>query len=262
MSTSRGPAWVGIGAQRSGTTWFTEMLCRHPGVALPVADRDREDGGKEVHFFDRFGAEAWNDACAAQYRALFPAEGLAGEFTPAYMRCPWVPALLRASCATPPVLFVLLRDPISRHRSAMRWYAGRPGMPDRRDARAFRRWARARGADASWGGFYAAQLDVWTAVFPRDRFVVVQYERLVADPAAEMTRAWKALGLAPPSDVSAGKGTWNATSGEGAASKPSAALAEAPGLDEALRSLYARDAARCVAEWGIDASLWPTLSRR
>jgi hypothetical protein len=263
MSNGSGPAWVGIGAQRSGTTWFTEMLCRHPQVALPPGERDREDGGKEVHFFDRFGADLWTPAHGAAYRGLFPRGRCSGEFTPAYLRCPWVPSLLRASCDEEPVIFVLLRDPVERYRSAMRWYAGRPGVPARGDERAFRRWARARGADAAWGGLYAAQLDAWTAVFARDRIVVVQYERLLADPAAEMGRAWRALALeAPPPDAAATTRTWNSTAGGRTASEPPAAPAASPGLEPSLRALYARDAARCAAEWGIDGGLWPTLTTR
>ena len=29
-----GPSWLGIGAQRSGTTWLTDLLVQHPQVGL------------------------------------------------------------------------------------------------------------------------------------------------------------------------------------------------------------------------------------
>jgi hypothetical protein len=272
---------VGIGAQRAGTTWFTELLQRHPEVVGPDRPGAR---GKEFHAFDRFGAEPWSDADGEAYRALFPADKAAGEFTPAYLRCPWVPSLLRRATPDDVLLFVLLRDPVERYRSALRWAAsGAEGLPartagaaaDHAAERRVRQWARSRGSDASWGGLYAAQLDLWAAVFPRDRIHVVQYERLVADPAGEMSRAWRALGLDPArargSDGAAAPAgttardtsvrTWNATTG-GAGRSGAPVPAEAPGLVASLRRLYAPDAARCAAAWGIDPALWTTTLPR
>ncbi|MFO1541573.1 MAG: sulfotransferase domain-containing protein [Chloroflexota bacterium] len=46
-------------------------------------------------------------------------------------------------------------------------------------------------------GLYARQLERWAAVLPRERILVVQSERLFADPAAELPRVWTHLGLAP-----------------------------------------------------------------
>ena len=36
--------FLGIGAQKAGTTWIFENLQRHPDVQFP--------GGKEIHFWD------------------------------------------------------------------------------------------------------------------------------------------------------------------------------------------------------------------
>ena len=46
MSTS-GPSWLGIGAQRSGTTWFTDLLTQHPEVGLGT------NGKKEQHLLHK-----------------------------------------------------------------------------------------------------------------------------------------------------------------------------------------------------------------
>lgn len=43
-TTSSGPDFLGIGAQKSGTTWLHQMLRRHPEVWLPPE--------KELHFLD------------------------------------------------------------------------------------------------------------------------------------------------------------------------------------------------------------------
>jgi hypothetical protein len=39
------PGFIGIGAQKAGTTWLYKMLAQNPSIWLPPF--------KEVHFFDR-----------------------------------------------------------------------------------------------------------------------------------------------------------------------------------------------------------------
>ena len=70
--------FLGIGAQKAGTSWLYEMLKLHPGVTLPAV--------KEIHFWDmqcEKGVE-W-------YAALFENDGAQqkqGEITPAYSVLP------------------------------------------------------------------------------------------------------------------------------------------------------------------------------
>jgi len=89
-----GPAdFVGIGADRSGTTWWHSLISSHPQVSVaPGAE-------KEVHFFDPFWDGSFGEDDAARYREQFPrAEGaIAGEWTPRYMYDVWTPARL-AGC--------------------------------------------------------------------------------------------------------------------------------------------------------------------
>ncbi len=42
---SVGPAFIGIGAQKAGTTWLYSQLCQHPNIWMPPI--------KELHYFDR-----------------------------------------------------------------------------------------------------------------------------------------------------------------------------------------------------------------
>lgn len=82
MKTGRreglGPAWIGIGAQRSGTTWFTDLLCAHPQVCLGA------NGRKEQHAFNRSLLAGWSEEDTDAYRCQFSFDpGLRpGEFTP------------------------------------------------------------------------------------------------------------------------------------------------------------------------------------
>jgi hypothetical protein len=241
-----GPAWLGIGAQRCGTTWFADLLLQHPSVALA------RDGRKEVHFFDRFLVEPWTDAAGAEYRALFDASKRAGDFTPAYQRCLWIPELARRACRDDVVLLALLRDPVERFASAMRWYATRPDLPRPDQRRAYLAWVRDKGNDAVWGGMYAAQLRAWAGVFPRERFVVLQYEAVRRDPQAAAGRMWRALGLEAVALRRTSESSWTSTS----AAAPPEPWADVPGLRESLRALYADDVAALARDWGIDPSLW------
>ena len=78
------PAWLGIGAQRSGTTWFTDLLTQHPQVGLGT------NGKKEQHLLHKVadGREP-----ASVYLDLFPDDGVRrGEWTPQSLRHASAPA--------------------------------------------------------------------------------------------------------------------------------------------------------------------------
>ena len=240
-----GPAWIGIGAPRSGTTLFAQLVTRHPDVALSM------DGTKELHYFDRFVVAEFDEAAAAAYRGLFDPGRCSGEFTPSYLRSLWVPELVRRACGAEVVLVALLRDPVDRFRSHMRWIHRRGDGPDASNPVAHRQWARQGGNIALWAGMYANQLRTWSQTYARDRFVVIQYERMLRDPAAELAPFWAKLRLSPRSDSIPSEPTWNATQG--------GRWQEPTGLIRQLRAAYEPEVAELVADWGIDRSLWPNF---
>ena len=113
-STTGPPDFIGVGTQRSGTTWWFETLLAHPQIKPPRRRR------KEQHFFDRFCAEELTDADIAEYHARFPRRPgeLAGEWTPRYMHDFWTPRLI-ARAAPDAKLLIMFRDPIERFRSGV-----------------------------------------------------------------------------------------------------------------------------------------------
>ena len=60
------PDFIGVGTQRSGTTWMQRLLIDHPRIVMPGDER------KEQHFFDWFGKTPMTDADIARYHAGFP----------------------------------------------------------------------------------------------------------------------------------------------------------------------------------------------
>jgi hypothetical protein len=239
-----GPSWLGIGAQRSGTTWLTGLLLQHPDFNLSRLAR------KELHFFDRFLLDEFTERDRAAYRELFDRPG-AGEFTPGYMRWLWIPKLARETCDEGVTLLVVLRDPIERFGSAMRWSLLRRERRPR--GRMGGQWIKDKGSDAIWGGMYASQLRVWASTFDASHIVVEQYERAIADPRAAVERIWSRLGL-PPAEVSLSERDLHLT--------PTTTSPE-PDFDalrEYLRGLYEDEVRALADEWGVDPSLWPNFA--
>jgi hypothetical protein len=188
------PDFIGVGAQRSGTTWWFELLLEHPSIRAP------HQGRKELHFFDRFGAEPLRDEDVAAYHELFPRTSgeTIGEWTPRYMTDAWTPRLLRRA-APDARLLVLLRDPIERYRSGVVHRATR--TPDELLERI--------ASDAIERGRYASQLRHLRAAFDPERILVLQYERCRLDPIGQYRRTLRHLGVSDhvPDDVHALRGT-------------------------------------------------------
>ena len=175
------PDFVGIGTQKAGTTWWFDAICAHPDVFF------RADIHKERHFFGRYAVRPFGPADCMQYHDWFPRPpgSMTGEWTPDYIHCPWVPALL-AQAAPRARLLILLRDPVERFRSGL--------AHQRRD----------RGSltvetyrDAVARGLYHDALHQWGAYFPTEQILVLQYEQCMADPAGQLARTYRFLGLEP-----------------------------------------------------------------
>ena len=159
------PAWLGIGAQRSGTTWLTDLVTQHPEVGLGT------NGKKEQHLLHKVGDGREPESA---YLDLFPDDGVRrGDWTPQYLRHSSTPAVAARLGGDAPI-FVVLRDPVERFRSAMRLAATRG-----------KSWPYPVPITVqTWTGMYADQLDMWAAVVGRERMHVLVYETVREDPQA------------------------------------------------------------------------------
>lgn len=189
------PDFIGVGTQRSGTTWWFRLLVNHPDIRPPRGRR------KEQHIFDKFGARELRHEDLAAYHDIFPRKPgqLAGEWTPRYMRDPWTPPLLRRA-APDAKLLVLFRDPIERYRSGIPHRLGR--HPERR--------MEALAVDAADRGRYAMQLERLRAHFPPEQILVLQYEKCREDAPGEYARTLRFLGVRDdhrPEDFDRTRGT-------------------------------------------------------
>jgi hypothetical protein len=113
--STEGPSWIGIGAQRCGTTWFTDLLVQHPLMDVAA-------GKKEHHWLYQYGlTREWTPAARDEYRSRFASGDVKlGEFTPYYLRASWICALTADAIADNAPILVLVRDPVDRFASALR----------------------------------------------------------------------------------------------------------------------------------------------
>jgi hypothetical protein len=234
------PDFVGVGAQRSGTTRWFDLIVAHPEVTAPMATR------KELHYFDRFHADAFTARDAAAYSEYFPRpEGaLTGEWSPSYLASPWAPAML-AGAAPQALLLVLLRDPVERYLSGLqRHYRVARARDEPLNAMA--------PLDAFSRGLYHAQLTQLLRRFSRGQVLILQYERVSAEPRSELRRTYEFLGLSDSGFVPDLEAHPNRQ-----AEKPELH----PDVRSALVEAYAEDVALLIGDYPeIDAGLWPNFA--
>jgi hypothetical protein len=174
------PDYVGVGAHGSPTTPWHALLMRHPDVVHPRGDR------KALHFFDEFCARPMEDADVERYYASLarPSGAICGDWTSRYMYDHWTPALLHR-VAPAAKLMMVVADPIERYRLQIGHKAAFEDL-DKGDVYM---------VDALARGRYATQLRRLLEYYDRERILVLQYERCVADPVGEYRRMLRFLGL-------------------------------------------------------------------
>lgn len=223
------PSVIGIGAQKSGTTWLHGALSQHPGLFSPPM--------KEAHYFDhlfcpenrgwtpghvagaarsilarhdRAGREPsaammrWLDRLTGQelftddwYQSLFapaPPGTRPLDITPAYSGLPPKGVDHVASYLPKAQFIYLIRDPVDRAISQLRMNLTRANRLPADEAG----WLRAANDKVlAARGDYASYVPRWQARFGPDRLLILPYGLIAADPAGLMRRIEGFLGLPP-----------------------------------------------------------------
>jgi hypothetical protein len=211
------PDFLIVGSTKCGTTSIHGSLIAHPLVA-PTK--------KEIHFFNmNYGRGAdWyrsyfpyardRDAFAAEHGRPF----ISGEATASYLADYWTPR--RAAKLVPNArLIVCLRDPADRSYSQYHYFRRRGSEPLESFEEAIAsEGVRLRGEEAReiedpsydswrvyrWGYLrtsrYAEHLERWLEDFPREQFLFLKFEDVVAAPERALERIHEHLGLPPHLD--------------------------------------------------------------
>lgn len=173
--------FLGIGAQKSGTSWLHDRLQRHPEIAFP--------GGKEVHYWDKFSARGieW-------YRSLFAGPGLdgkvCGDITPAYSILP-IETVWECHTNFPDLkLIYLLRNPIERAWSSAKMALARSEMEIHE---ASDRWFidHFKSQGSLLRGDYETCLRNWLKYYPREQMLICFFEELLEKPEVLLKKCFR-----------------------------------------------------------------------
>lgn len=226
LSEHRYPDFLGIGAQKAGTTWLDSNLRRHPKLWLPPmkelqffshlhvaaarrwTGRQRHERGTQLlrryvqnvppqdwdyRYIARLGDLVAGPITDAWYGRMFalarPAQ-MCGEITPDYCTLPeaGIEHVLRLS---PEVRIIFsLRDPIERSWSHIRMTARGRGVSDVEKLEHF-----ARQADQLQRANYPAIIARWRKFVPEERFLVIFMDDIVSQPTAVLQKVCAFLGV-------------------------------------------------------------------
>lgn len=175
------PNFIGIGAQKSASTWLYDILADHPEVVVSTS--------KELDFFS-YKYERGHH----WYEAQFPYRNSAlsvGEISPSYLNEASVPE--RVKHFDPNIRILLsLRDPVERALSQHR-HMIRTGMIAERDIR----FEDALSGNPSYveQGMYGRHLLRWLEHFPREHVLVVLMEDIARTPSQIARSVYEFLGV-------------------------------------------------------------------
>ncbi|MCH2181433.1 MAG: sulfotransferase domain-containing protein [Mariniblastus sp.] len=183
------PDFLGIGAQKAGTSWLAKNLRCHP--ELFVSEE------KELHYFDRDFHRPLR-----HYASHFAQAGdrVKGEITPAYAILDR-PTIRFIHKVMPELRLVyLLRNPVERAWSqAYMNLVSIPGRPyEEVDQAEFIRHFRSPRSVSR--GAYLACIDRWLESFAEDQLLIEFFEDIAEQPQALLERVFEHLGVSQQVD--------------------------------------------------------------
>lgn len=177
--------FLGIGAQKAGTTWIHHHLEQHPDICFPH--------GKEIHFWD------WHrDRGVAWYTGLFshnPGKKQ-GEITPAYAFQD-IDTIRQIHAINPKLRLIFsARNPIDRAWSSAKMALQRAEMTlEEASDQWFLDHFHSRGSLNR--GDYVRCLSNWLSVFPAEQLLVVHYDDIATNPHKVLEQCSNHIGVNP-----------------------------------------------------------------
>lgn len=176
--------FLGIGAQKAGTTWLYRALDRHPHISFPL--------GKESHYWDWYRDTkefSWYE------QHFVDPDQFEGEITPSYSFLP-LNVIERISERWGDLrLIYFIRDPRARAWSAARMSLKRAEMTHQE---ASDQWFidhfNSQGSRSR--GDYEACIRNWRHFFEERQLLIVRYEDLCANPVCVANKCLSHIGVA------------------------------------------------------------------
>jgi hypothetical protein len=179
VNEPRGPDFLGLGAQKAGTSWIYSCLYDHPQVCVPI---------KEVHFFSRQRNWARGFTWYEEHFARCDPDTLAGEFSTSYLVEPG--AAERIHARYPGVrLLACLRQPAERAFSNYLNDLQAGALSPRTSFQE----ALESHPEYLEQGAYASQLRRYLDLFARESMLILLYDDLQRDPLGFMSSIYRFL---------------------------------------------------------------------
>ena len=172
--------FIGVGAQKSGTSWTYACLYEHPQICAPI---------KEIHFFSRPRFEKGREWYESHFKKC-DRDAITGEFSTSYLYSKDAPERIKKMY--PDVkLIAILRNPVDRAYSQ---YRNAIKAGDITEEISFETY-HSDEESVEKQGLYAEQLLRYLEIFPREQILILIYEDIKKDPIAFMKRIYQFLGV-------------------------------------------------------------------
>lgn len=170
--------FIGLGAQKSGTSWAYTCLYEHPQICIPV---------KEIHFFSRPRFENGKEWYENQFKNC-DAGKIKGEFSTSYLYSEETPARIKAMY--PEIkLIAILRNPVQRAISQYRNAIKAGEITEETPFEAYMHDDKS----VLGQGMYHAQLTHYLELFKREQILILVYEDIKKDEKEFMKRIYSFL---------------------------------------------------------------------
>ena len=172
--------FIGLGAQKAGTSWVYACLYEHPEICAPI---------KEIHFFSRLRFTKGKEWYEEHFKNCH--EGTKkGEFSTSYLYSEETPERIKTLYHNAK-LIAILRNPIDRAYSQYRNSIKAGEIEKTMSFYEFRD----KEESCLKQGLYARQLERYFDYFQRDKILICIYEDIRKDPLAFMYRIYDFLGV-------------------------------------------------------------------
>ncbi len=174
--------FLGVGAQKSGTSWAYTCLYEHPQICAPI---------KEIHFFSRPRFEKGYEWYESHFKGCANGK-LQGEFSTSYLYSKEAPARIHARYPEMKII-AILRNPVERAYSQ---YRNSIKSGEINESKTFDEYMKEE-VSVIEQGRYAEQLERYLTLFPSENVQILIYEDIRRDPVIFMRRIYEFLGVDP-----------------------------------------------------------------
>lgn len=172
--------FIGVGAQKSGTSWAYACLYEHPQICAPV---------KEIHFFSRPRFEKGRTWYEGHFSGCKEGK-FTGEFSTSYLYSKDAPDRINTLYPQAKII-AIIRNPIARAVSHYRNAIKSGEITENVSFEAFGEQEKS----VLEQGLYSVQLARYYALFPKEQMLVLVYEDIKKDPKAFMKHIYQFLGV-------------------------------------------------------------------